>query len=91
MRDEGGPAGSRLRLQIPSNLLGKDMVEDRHGHFREQMVQSKSAPVSFQINFHIVDGPCRDLAAANYTQTCKIRYVCVRPNMSSSESALTNF
>ena len=41
-RDERGPAGNRLRLQIPSNLLGKDYVEERRVNFKEQSKISKS-------------------------------------------------
>ena len=45
-RDERGPPGSRSRLQIPSYLLGKDFAEQRHGHFREHVVENKSVQVS---------------------------------------------
>ena len=50
-RDDRGPAGNRLRLQIPSNLLGKDYVEERHMNFKEQSMISKSpsAACNFQL------------------------------------------
>ncbi|CAE7828810.1 unnamed protein product [Symbiodinium sp. CCMP2592] len=41
-RDEGGPPASRLRLAIPSWLLGKDVLQEKTSHYVDRHVAQSS-------------------------------------------------
>ena len=45
-RDEGGPAHSRLRLEIPAFLLGKDFYENKQSSYQEREIEQRGDPAS---------------------------------------------
>ena len=48
-RDEGGPPGSRLRLAIPSWLVGKDVLEQRDSTFVEHELTQSSNLIGCEV------------------------------------------
>ncbi|CAE7180491.1 unnamed protein product [Symbiodinium microadriaticum] len=65
-RDEGGPAHSRLRLEIPAFLLGKDFYENKQSSYQEREIEQRGKErknVSQEEMDHIAEDLAKGLEA----------------------------
>ena len=53
-RDEGGPPGSRLRLAIPSWIVGKDVLQEKESHYFNHDISQTSFSMNLVNHAHAV-------------------------------------